>query len=189
MRLGCRRSPLRVLQIDSLHPNRIGTPIYRLDDDHIDDGVLPIDALVSDGLDADSVKLQLLTPVSISSPAKRTQGLDATPVSLARWVKALRLRLSELEPRFAEQFEFQGTAWLTQEHALRDVAVTQAEIRLQNWTYGSRTKTNLINLHGQVGTMRFKGRIAPRVLALLELGQWLGVGQRTTLGHGWYRLT
>lgn len=188
LRLGRQRKPVHIRKIEALHPHRLPAPIYDMEDDYFEEDALPIPLIENKRYPARQVGIRTITPVNITSAARNALGLAAEPVSLARWVKALRARLSELEPQLARQFDFKGHAWQSQEHALRDVGIVHADIARFQWPYRSRTKKHPVMMEGHIGTTHFAGDIAPGVHALLEFGQWLGIGQKTSIGQGWYGL-
>lgn len=188
LRLGAQRQPVTVIRVDSIHPARLPLRIYDPEDTTLEGHPDPIEIPARTDAPAESVRLRFLTPVTISTPAKRALGLEAVPLTLHQCTKVLRNRLSALEPDIAADFDFRSNAWISMEHRLRDVAIARAAVQLQEWIYGSSTKKNQIRFRGQIGEIEYAGRIPAAVIGLLELGQWLGIGQRTTLGQGWYRL-
>lgn len=188
LKLGYQRTPVGIRQIDAIHPQRIPAPIYTIDAPYLEDGAMPIETIASSGEGASRIALRMITPVNITSSAQRAMGFQNEPVSFARWIKALTRRLSALEPQLAERFDFHGASWQKQEHELRGVDIAHSALDRFEWRYGSCTKRRPIWVGGHSGTVHFAGDISPGVLTLLEFGQWLGIGQQTTWGHGWYRL-
>lgn len=189
LKLGAQRQLVTVVRVDSLHPARLPLRIYDLEDAALEGHPDQVEIPARTGAPAKSLRLRFLTPVTVSTPAKRALGLEAVPLTLHQCVKVLRNRLSALEPDIAADFNFRSNAWISVEHQLRDVAIAQADVQPQEWIYGSSTKKRPIRLRGQIGEIEYAGHIPAPVLDLLELGQWLGIGQRTTLGQGWYCLT
>lgn len=188
LKLGHSRVSVRIRKIESLHPQFGTSSIYDMDVGRLGEVAVPIHVALHDHCPTNGAALQLLTPVNISLEKLRPMGLHEAPIALERWIKALRRRLSELEPELAEQFEFDGASWQKQERALRDVDVASFDLAVLACRWKSRTKSDSVLLRGQTGRMRFDGEIPARTHALLDLGQWLGIGQKTTMGFGWYRL-
>lgn len=187
--LGAGRSVLWVMRIEALHPHRIPQLIFDRQTGYLEDEPGNIAIAPANGARADSAVLQFLTPVTVSSAAQRARSLDAIPLSLKRCVRALRRRVSELEPSLAGQYGFDSDDWAALEHHLRDVAISRTTNRLVEWRYGSSTKPRPVTLRGQLGKVEYRGDIPAPVVSLLQLGEWTGMGQRTTLGQGWYRFT
>jgi len=136
LKLGGDRSPISVLKIDALHPNRIPRAIFSRDIGYIEDSPEAIEVATHSGNGTDSVVLRFLTPVTISSGAQRKLSLHAVPLSLNRCIKALRERVSELEPSLAADFAFETDEWISLEHGLREVTIVKAD-----------TKETLARLH------------------------------------------
>lgn len=135
---------------------------------------------------ADSITIELLSPTQINSQARREAPL---PLTLSSIVKSLQQRLTVLEPTLAEAYGFEGTAWqddvrafwphqIAARHSIQDAA----------WTHQSRNTRGPMVKQAIVGSMTFEGPVAASVVSLLDLGQWLAIGQSCSLGQGWYRL-
>lgn len=203
--IGSERGAMWVARIDSLDPDGTSRPILADGDSHfsgVPQGVITTEA---DWKESSGVALELLTPVTITSSTKRQLGFDrvrASPESqevvpserwvnslLERWVSSLRERLIILEPDIARSFRFDTDEWVTQQDELKRCSVGLSQLRDFDWRWMSGTKSKPIMLHGLMGAVSYHAKLPPVVMALLTLGQWLGVGQRNTLGQGWYTLT
>lgn len=187
--LGADRALLDVIRIEALHPCRIPQMLFDRQNGYLEDEPENFAIPPANGASVESAVLQFLTPVTISSAAQRARSLDAIPLSLKRCVRALRQRVSELEPSLAAHYGFDGDDWGALEHHLRDVAISRTNNRLVEWRYGSSTKPRPVTLRGQLGRVEYRGDIPAPVISLLQLGEWTGMGQRTTLGQGWFRFT
>lgn len=158
-------------------------------DQPIDPAVLPIEGWIPPWAPrlepAKSLELRLLTPLRLTTSAKRLSGQgDALP-SLTSIVKSIHRRLSLLEPAWMDSImaadgwrdaEPQAQAALSLHH--------DEDLPVVRWPHHRLA----INLYGRVGTMQWRGHFSPALIRLLELGQWVGAGQGTTLGMGFFQL-
>ncbi len=64
------------------------------------------------------------------------------------------------------------------------------ETRLEAVDYGRRSsrQNRFMPLHGLLGRMELHGALPPDLLDAFSLGQWLNLGNKTSLGQGAYRL-
>ena len=134
----------------------------------------------------DRLVLELLSPTQINSQARREAPL---PLTLSSIVKSLQQRLSALEPALATQFEFESEAWQQQVRAFwpHQIAASHS-VQDRPWTHQSRNTPGPMVKQAIVGSMAFDGPVAAPILSLLELGQWLAIGQSCSMGQGWYAL-
>jgi hypothetical protein len=188
LRLGRSRVAIEVSRVDAVHPARIPTVIYHGSNGMID-APIPVTPASDDWRTLHDLSLKLVTPLLITSTAKRKLGLIDHSVGLYRWVRSLRERLLRLEPDLAPSFEFGSDKWVSAEHALKLAHATESSLRHVEWRYVPRNNTRPVMLDGVIGTIRFKYAFPPPVVALLKLGQWLGIGQGNTMGRGWYWVT
>ena len=138
------------------------------------------------------IKLHWLTPLLLESAGQRKLGADVRPPALLRVVRSIARRIRELEPALAEQLGLYDADWIIAEESIRALAAQSADWRTVSWRYGSRTKDVPVQFHGQLGCAGYfaanPGSIPANIHALLQWGTWFGVGQRTALGQGFYRL-
>jgi len=139
-----------------------------------------------------AIKLHWLTPLLLESAGQRKLGANASTPALLRVVRSIARRIRELEPQLAEQLGLYGTDWIVAEESIRAVAAQSADWQTVSWRYGSRTKDAPVQFNGQLGCAAYSGgapdSIPAPIHALLQWGAWFGVGQRTALGQGFYRI-
>lgn len=139
-----------------------------------------------------AIQLHWLTPLLLDSPSQRTIGADQVPPALLRVVRSIARRIREQAPELAEQLGLQTNTWLLAEESIRQLDGQSADWHKVTWRYGSRTKDAPVQFSGQLGRIRYAGsnvaNIPADIHALLQWGTWFGVGQRTALGQGFYRI-
>lgn len=143
----------------------------------------PPSAVPPQGLHA--VGLDLITPVRLSTQTRRRAG-DAAPVpSLAAIVRSAHRWVALRSPEWLHSLP-QGLdlAALASEAEEAVPLHDEKDIPLRRWPHhGLRTP-----LYGREGRMGWQGKFSAPLVRLLELGQWVGVGQGTAMGLGDYRL-
>lgn len=138
------------------------------------------------------IHLHWITPLLLDSAGQRARGVDQHPPDLLRVVRSIARRIRDLEPELAEQLGLQGSAWVMAEEAIRTLRGHSADWQKVSWRYGSRTKEAPFPFSGQLGLIGYLGNgpdsIPAPIHSLLQWGTWFGVGQRTALGQGFYRI-
>lgn len=133
-----------------------------------------------------SITVELLSPTEVNSQARRETPL---PLTLSSVVKSLQQRLSTLEPTLAEAYGFESAAWQDDVRAFWPHQIAaRHNIQAAGWFHQSRNTPGPMFKRAIVGSITFEGPVAASVVSLLNLGQWLAVGQSCSLGQGWYRL-
>lgn len=142
-----------------------------------------------------SVTLDLTSPTLINSEARRQSGQTNLPFTLRSVVNSLKHKLCELEPEIAEQFGFESPDWQNAQAHITDTKGAPSRrieilsrLRGAQWWYGSRNTSKPVLIPALIGSTDYRGHIPGPVLSLLDIGQWFGIGQKPTLGQGWYRL-
>lgn len=139
-----------------------------------------------------AINLHWITPLLLESAGQRTLGTEQSPPALLRVVRSIARRIRELEPTLAEQLGLLGREWIVAEESIRALVAQSADWQKVSWRYGSRTKDAPVQFSGQLGCASYSAAapdcIPANIHALLQWGTWFGVGQRTALGQGFYRL-
>lgn len=146
-------------------------------------------------------RLQLRAPLLLASRGAARAGLQrhgSLPwPTLAQVLDSISQRLRVLEPGLFHHLGLDAS-WRAGPNACRAEALTPATRAAYQveWIYRSTSRSDppgsgprSIALPGLLGTLVYLASGDPREAALLEWGQWLGVGQKTTLGCGQYRWT
>lgn len=142
--------------------------------------------LIPPATGVESLSIELLSPTQINSKARREAPL---PLTLSSIVKSLQQRLTELEPALAERCGFDSKDWQDDVRACWPHQIsTEHEIHDAPWIHQSRNTRGPVVKQAILGRMRFEGATPARVISLLDLGQWLAMGQSCSLGQGWYQL-
>lgn len=141
---------------------------------------------IPQGTDVQNLSIELLSPTQINSQARRAATL---PLTLSSIVKSLQQRLSDLEPTLAEGYGFESKEWQDDVRACWPHQIaTERHIQAFAWVHQSRNTPGPMIKQAILGQMTFEGPVAASVLSLLDLGQWLALGQSCSLGQGWYAL-
>jgi hypothetical protein len=141
---------------------------------------------ISPAAPCERLSIELLSPTQINSQTRRETLL---PLTLSSIVKSLQQRLTELEPTLAAEFAFDSTDW---QSSVRNFWPHQIAARhtiaARPWFHQSRNTPGPMLKHAIIGGMDFEGAIAAPIVRLLDIGQWLAIGQSCSLGQGWYAL-
>lgn len=130
------------------------------------------------------ITLEWLTPLTLESAGQRAKEVNHQPPGLLRLVRSLSKRMHSLEPQLLAGIV--SADWIAAEEAVRRLEADSSTLRAVRWQYGSRTKSQPIQLGGLVGSVEYRGQIPGPIHSLLQWGSWFGVGQRTALGQGMY---
>lgn len=131
--------------------------------------------------DANQLTLTVLTP-----PRLGQLNADELP-SLSQLVKSLTKKLSLAEPTTAQVLGLETKEWYDQERALKSCSLVKQIVQPMHWAYQSENQ-RMHTRHSWTGSLQFHGTIGAKVVQLLWLGQWLGLGQNASGGQGLYTL-
>ncbi|BDI05763.1 CRISPR system precrRNA processing endoribonuclease RAMP protein Cas6 [Sphaerotilus microaerophilus] len=151
--------------------------------------------------DADSLPrlhhLLLRSPLLLASRSAAREGLQRYGQlpwpSLGSVLDSIAQRLIALEPELAQALQI-GPGWSSGPATRSVMPLTPAQSPAEQivWTYRAAARgvhpprSRSLELPGIVGTLIFPGGNDPLERALLHWGQWIGVGQKTTMGCGQY---
>lgn len=130
--------------------------------------------------DTHSLTLELITPLRIQQQG-RVLSQDLTAKDF----------LNALVRRYYLLAEFHSDHY--QPPDFRQLSEQAAAIRIDHqinwceWERYSHRQQQAMTFGGVIGTLRLEGELAP-FLSLLQIGQWLHVGNKTTFGMGRYQL-
>jgi hypothetical protein len=127
------------------------------------------------------IKLTVLTP-----PRLGQLDSDELP-SLSQLVKNLAKKLSLAEPTTAHLLGLETKDWYDQERELKLCSLIKQTVQPVHWAYQSENQ-RMHTRHSWTGTLQYHGTIGAKVVQLLWLGQWLGLGQNASGGQGLYTL-
>jgi hypothetical protein len=127
--------------------------------------------------------------------------IEALPwPTLGALLDSLAKRIQTLEPALAQTIELVD-GWRAPDytHAAHCMTWAAAPAKQVQWRYASEpknragrkrvdSKQRALTLPGIVGTLMYVCSLSPTETTLLDIGQWLGVGQKTTMGYGSYSL-
>jgi len=141
--------------------------------------------------DCGQLHIRLLSPCLINSQIRREVAADSQglPITLSSIAHSIQRRMMTLEPELAAQFEFSSPAWRQTMQGIRMInRPCRSEIIARSWPYASRNTpgTAPICIEAIAGDLYFEGAIPATLVSLLEIGEWIGIGQKTTFGMGWY---
>jgi len=146
--------------------------------------------------------LTFRSPLLLASRKAQRERLPATGVlhcpTLGAVLDSIARRMIELEPGLADTISL-PPGWKTSASSRAIAALTAAAdpAKQVEWEYAStpRNADNAANAHrklrvpGIVGALSYPASDDKLEFALLYWGQWLGVGQKTTMGCGNYTLS
>lgn len=172
--LGPKRTPVSLISVASVTPHGLEAGLCT---------VSLLDHVVGTNSAVGEMALQLHTPMRIKHQGKV---LNQAPPALPQWLNLVLRRLTQLS-RF----------WVCDDQALID-AVYQYPLRLgeyqqqhychfEDWRRYSRKEQTLLPFGGLKGQVSFCGEIG-HAKPLLQLGQVLHLGSKTTFGLGHYQL-
>ncbi len=142
-------------------------------------------------------QLLLRSPLLLASRSAAREGLQRYGrlpwPSLGSMLDSIAQRLIALEPELAQAL-YIGPGWSASPAARSVMPLTPADAPATQivWTYRAAPRgvnpprSRSLDLPGIVGTLVFPGSDDPMERALLHWGQWIGVGQKTTMGCGQY---
>jgi len=108
---------------------------------------------------------------------------DIRPPSLHRVLAAVAERLHTMEPALAAAIGLQYD-WQPPGVDALPLPLAEGMARQVNWEY--RTSQHTVPVPGLIGNLTFRAAPDPMTGVLLDIGQWLGLGQKTTFGFGNY---
>lgn len=138
------------------------------------------DVLSGEGKTVEQIEIQFLTPTRILTNGRLTAQLDF-PVL----INALRRRIELLAAFHGGGPEKDDGSGLME--AAARVQTASAHLRWWDWRRFSGRQQTWMKLGGVVGTMRYRGELAP-FLPYLKAGELLHVGSGTSFGLGQMRL-
>jgi hypothetical protein len=136
---------------------------------------------VINGIDADEVKLEFITPLRLVHDGKMVKNLDF--VTLA---SSLLRRFSALAA-----YHMRADAGIDAAGYLKEaekVSVTEDSLRWVDWERDSNRQKRKVQMGGLTGAITFKGEELNKYMPLLQLGEKLRTGKGTVMGMGEYKL-
>ncbi|WCN08282.1 CRISPR system precrRNA processing endoribonuclease RAMP protein Cas6 [Marinomonas mediterranea] len=158
--------------------------------------ILPISLETSDlsKTPPSDVSLIFQSPMLLDKKEQvRKQGELNAP-DLLRVVRSIKRKICTLQPEAAKQLGMslrhreQTPDWIAAEEAVRAITSQESVLEKVNWQYRSRTKANPVHFYGGMGRLTYCVQVPALIYQLLVWGVWFGIGQKTSLGQGMYRL-
>lgn len=132
-----------------------------------------------DALAAETVALELLTPLRLKAAGRLVETAPPFAVLWGRLVTRIHLAAGSAVLSAAQRAELAERA--------QAVATVEATVRWVDWSRYSARQQQSMTFGGLLGTLKYRGDLTP-FLPWLRLGEALGVGGKTTFGLGAYRL-
>lgn len=138
------------------------------------------------------LRITLQAPCFITSDTRRAQAHSPPmPLTLSSIVRSVQRRIEHLEPTLAEQYRCDSPEW---QEALRSTwphqiaTAAHTHISPRPWPYASRNTPGKhpITIAAIEGHMHYTGPTPEAITSLLHIGQWIGIGQKNSLGMGWF---
>jgi len=140
--------------------------------------------------EAQQLRIQLQAPCLISSEGRRLDPqLALRPYTLSSIVRSVSRRMQTLEPTLAQAYGVGSSTWQASCQSLWPHQVaSHSHISPRPWPYASRNTPGQhpVTIAAIEGEMHFSGPTPANIVSLLHIGQWMGLGQKTSLGMGWY---
>jgi hypothetical protein len=139
-----------------------------------------------------SLNIELQAPCHINSMNRRSHQADhALPFTLVSIVRSVQRRMQHLEPGLAAQCGFQTPEWQAAMKTIWPHRIAQPEltdVASCPWPYVSRNTPGHapVWMPGLQGRLHYQTPLPAMVAQVLDIGQWIGIGQKTSLGMGWY---
>jgi len=144
---------------------------------------IPPSAVPAQG--TEHLQIEFLTPVRLSTSSKRRAGDGAPVPELQAIVRSAYRSVSVRMPSWLQTFADGDDMPALERQARAAVALhDERAVPVRRWPHHRLP----VKLYGRQGILSWEGRFSAPVLRLLELGQWVGVGQGTAMGLGGYRL-
>lgn len=128
-----------------------------------------------------------LTPVTLINGRQNSN--DNSEPHLFKLVSSVYRRICELAPDLGRTLGHESPSW---NEALRQIYATRSQARNWRpvyWQYGSSTKQRPFKMKGMLGQIEYESEseeIPDIIIKTLHWGMWFGIGQKTTIGHGFY---
>lgn len=191
------QSRMRLSRISAVMPCHLPRPLYDADEAH---GFIDLDvpALSADDLcvpiddTTDALVLETVTPLIITTPAKRRLNLQTEAPKLGRLVRGIMRRCREYWPdalcALTRQMPREELEALADKLDRSADAISHETAHAPSLQYKSSKHDNPLQLEGYVGRI-IVHRDWQALLPVLRVGSWMQAGQKTTMGFGVYRLT
>ena len=188
---------LRLTRLSSVKPGRPPLTLH----DSTSQSTFP--SLETQAIDVDSLcapviivqgalSLDTVTPLIITSSAKRRLGFNGEAPKLGRLVRAVLRRCDDCWPEALVALTRTMSREAMEAHAdgldRRAGAVFNEPSPREALSYGSSTHAKPLWLHGYTGRLVVEADWMS-LLPVLRVGSWTQVGQKTALGFGVYRLS
>lgn len=132
-------------------------------------------------VEAEEVTLYFLTPVQLQHKGKLIKG----PVPFRLLVANLLRRWKMLE-RFYGNGQV-STPWELEQQDTGSVVVSDFDVQWQSFSRWSNRQKRYHPLYGLTGSVTYEGDLTPWT-PLLQLGEWMHLGKKTSFGLGQYEL-
>ncbi len=131
--------------------------------------------------DTQEVTLRFLTPVQLQHKGKLIKG----PIPFRLLVTNLLRRWKMLERFYGDGKN--STPWELERQEVGSVVVSDFDVQWQSFSRWSNRQKRYHPLYGLTGSVTYEGDLTPWT-PLLQLGEWMHLGKKTSFGLGQYEL-
>ena len=187
---------LQLTRLSAITTGRLPVALYDADScpDFLEPDIPAVDAdalCAPIAVSSEALLLETVTPIIITSPAKRHLKLEAQAPKLGRLVRAILRRCDDCWPDALAALTRQTSRDALEAHAdnldRSAGAILNEPFPAASFWYGSSTHPEPLRFSGYTGRIVMNRDWQP-LLPVLRVGSWLQVGQKTALGFGVYRL-
>lgn len=135
------------------------------------------------------ITVEWITPATLINGQQKQNNTENSVPHIFKLVSSAYRRISDLEPTLALKLGFESAAWNDALWRIHAVTTQPHNWRPVYWQYGSSTKQRPFKMKGMMGSIDYKADEIPTIiLETLHWGMWFGLGQKTTIGHGFYTI-